>query len=124
DPSRKGDDIAAVADVQRLIGEELVDFMGQPEWVDWSRVPHQAGEALLHQPLLFYTQRLDPSLAFASPLASAVRRRPGDRGQDCSHVAHEPEVHVAVLADRAVVHVDLDNGGLLGKALAVAHAEV
>ena len=39
-------------------------------------------------------------------------------------MAHHPEVHVAVLAHRAVVEVDLDYLGARGQALAVPHAEV
>ena len=44
--------------------------------------------------------------------------------EDAPGVADDAEVDVAVLADRAVVQVDLDDRRVGGEALAVAHAEV
>ncbi len=53
-----------------------------------------------------------------------ARRGLGDRGQDRARVADQAEVDVAVLADGAVVHVDLDHGRALRQPAAVAHPEV
>ena len=46
------------------------------------------------------------------------------RAQDRARIADQPEVDVAILADRAVVHVDLHQLQILADALAVAHAEI
>ena len=57
-------------------------------------------------------------------LLDAPRGRLQHRAQDRARVADQTQIDVAVLADRAVVHVDLHQLQLLADALAVAHAEV
>ena len=44
--------------------------------------------------------------------------------EDGARVADQPQVDVAVLADSAVVHVDLHQLDVLADALAVSHAEI
>src|SRR5918999_5083946 len=125
DPAREGDDIAAVADVDRVVGEELVDLVREPQRMDRRVLPHQLREALLLRLLLLVAQRLEPGLAVArGALGALALRGVGHGGQDGARVADEPEGGVAGLAHRAVVHVDLDHRGVLAQAFAVAHPEV
>src|SRR5699024_6977420 len=44
--------------------------------------------------------------------------------QDHVGITHDAQVDIAVLADGRVVQVDLNDGGVGGQALAVAHTEV
>ncbi len=65
---------------------------------------------------------------FAARLAlvvfEAAARRLQHRSQNRARIADQTEIDVAVLADRAVVHVDLHQRQFLADALAVAHAEI
>ena len=65
----------------------------------------------------------EPALARLAPCGCGPGGL-GDCGEDRAGVADEAERDVAVLADRPVVHVDLDDLGLARQALAVAHPEV
>src|SRR4051794_28893397 len=122
DAARERDDVAAVADEHRVVREELVDLVREAQRVDRGRVLHEARQALLLQALLLGAERLEPALALLA-LGAALRGL-GDLGEDRARVADEAERDVAVLADRLVVHVDLDDGRVLRQALAVAHPEV
>src|SRR4051794_32650411 len=122
DPAGERDDVAAVADEPRVLGQGLVDLVRQAQRVDRRRVLHEAGQALLLEALLLSAQRVEPALARLG-LAAALGRL-GDLAQDGTGVADQPEADVAVLADRLVGHVDLDDLGLARQALAVAHPEV
>src|SRR5205085_4664463 len=79
-------------------------------------------QALLLEPPLLGAERLEPALALLA-LAAALGGL-GDLAEDRARVADEAERDVAVLADRLVGHVDLDDRGLAREALAVAHPEV
>src|SRR4051812_1222046 len=118
----EGDDVAAVADEPGVVRQGLVDLVREAQRVDRRRVLHEARQALLLQALLLGAQRLEPALALLA-LAAALRGL-GDLAEDRARVADQAERDVAVLADRAVVHVDLDDLGLAREALAVAHPEV
>src|SRR3954465_8158916 len=115
-------DVAAVADESRVLGQRLVELVREAQRVDRRRVLHEARQALLLQALLLGAERLEPALARLA-LAAALGGL-GDLAEDRAGVADEAERDVAVLADRAVVHVDLDDRGLTRQALAVAHPEV
>src|SRR4051795_4305823 len=122
DAAGEGDDVAAVADEPRVLGEGLVDLVREAQRVDRRGVLHEARQALLLEALLLGAERLEPALALLG-LAAALRGL-GDLAEDRARVADEAEGDVAVLADRLVVHVDLDDRGLAREALAVAHPEV
>src|SRR5918992_1153505 len=125
DAAGEGDHVAAVADVDRVVREELVDLVREPQRMDRRVLPHQLREALLLLLLLLVAQRLEPRLAIAGRALGALALRGVGHGrQDGARVAHESERDVAVLAHRAVVHVDLDDRCLWAQALAVAHPEV
>lgn len=63
------------------------------------------------------------ALRLTAPLEPPARRF-RDRLQDHPRIADDPEIDVPVLADGAVVEVDLHDGGVGGEPLAVAHPEV
>src|SRR4051812_24271835 len=116
------DDVAAVADEPRVLGEGLVDLVRQAQRVNRRRVLHEPRQALLLEPLLLGAQALEPALALAA--VAAALGRLGHLAEDRTGVADEAQRDVAVLADGAVVHVDLDDLRLARQALAVAHPEV
>src|SRR3954451_12300975 len=122
DAARERDDVAAVADEPRVLGEGLVDLVREAQRMDRRRVLHEARQALLLQALLLGAQRVEPALALAA--VGAALGGLGDLAEDRAGVADEPERDVAVLADRLVGHVDLDDLGLARQALAVPHPEV
>src|SRR5919202_2376486 len=122
DAAGERDDVAAVADEPRVLGEGLVELVREAERVDRRRVLHEARQALLLQALLLGAQRLEPALALVA-LAAALGRL-GDLAEDRAGVADEAEGDVAVLADSLVGHVDLDDLRLARQPLAVAHPEV
>ena len=64
--------------------------------------------------------RLAPVAARPAARGRGVRRRAEDRAR----IADQAQGHVAVLADRPVVEVDLDHRRVAPQPLAVAHAEV
>ena len=66
DPAGEGDDVAAVADVDRVVREELVDLVREPQRVDRRVLPHQLREAFLLG-LLLLVERLMPDRAAESP---------------------------------------------------------
>src|SRR4051795_11175346 len=122
DAAGERDDVAAVADEARVLGQGLVDLVREAQRMDRRRVLHEARQALLLQALLLGAQGVQPALALL-PLAPALRGL-GDLAEDRARVADEAEGDVAVLADGLVGHVDLDDRRLARQALAVAHAEV
>src|SRR4051812_34624977 len=122
DAARERDDVAAVADEPRVVGQRLVELVREAQRVDRRRVLHEARQALLLQALLLGAERLEPALALLA-LRAALGGL-GDFAEDRAGVADEAERDVAVLADRLVGHVDLDDRGLAREALAVAHPEV
>src|SRR3954468_10227875 len=122
DAARERDDVAAVADEPRVLRQRLVELVREAQGVDRRRVLHEARQALLLQALLLGAERLEPALARLA-LAAALGGL-GDLAEDRAGVADEAERHVAVLADRLVGHVDLDDLGVARQALAVAHPEV
>src|SRR3954449_1535190 len=122
DAARERDDVAAVADEPRVVGQRLVELVREAQRVDRRRVLHEARQALLLQALLLGAERLEPALALAA--VGAALGGLGDLAEDRAGVADEAERHVAILADRLVGHVDLDDLGIAREALAVAHPEV
>src|SRR3954464_5417275 len=122
DAAGEGDDVAAVADEPRVLGQGLVDLVREAQRVDRRRVLHEARQALLLQALLLGAERLEPALALAAVRAALGGL--GDLAEDRARVADQAERDVAVLADRLVGHVDLDDLRLAREALAVAHPEV
>src|SRR4051812_48803573 len=122
DAAGERDDVAAVADEARVLRQRLVELVREAQRVDRRRVLHEAREPLLLEPLLLGPKGLEPALALLA-LAAALGGL-GDLAEDRARVADEAERDVAVLADRLVGHVDLDDRGLAREALAVAHPEV
>src|SRR3954451_13571317 len=120
--AKERDDVAAVADEPRVLGEGLVDLVREAQRVDRRGVLHEPRQALILQALLLGAERLEPALALLA-LAAALGRL-GHLAEDRTGVADEAQRDVAVLADGAVVHVDLDDLRLARQALAVAHPEV
>ena len=86
----------------------------------------------LNSGMSFSVAAASAALSFLQPLLArlalvaldAARGRLQHRAQDGARVADQPQADVAVLADRAVVHVDLHQLQILADALAVAHAEI
>src|SRR3954466_13575678 len=109
DAAGEGDDVAAVADEPRVLGQGLVDLVREAQRVDRRRVLHEARQALLLEALLLGAQRVEPALERLAP-APALGRL-GDLAQDGTRVADQAEADVAVLAHRLVGHVDLDDLG-------------
>ena len=107
---------------REFVGEELVDLVREAQRVDRRRVLHEARQALLLQALLLGAELSSQPSRF-SPLARPLAAL-ATSAEDRARVADEAERDVAVLADRPVVHVDLDDCGLARQALAVAHPEV
>src|SRR3954453_7659136 len=122
DPAGERDDVAAAADEARVLGQRLVELVREAQRVDRRRVLHESRQALLLQALLLGAERLEPALALLA-LRAALGGL-GDLAEDRAGVADQAQRYVAVLADRLVGHVDLDNRRLAREALAVAHPEV
>ena len=117
-------DVAAVADVDCILFEKLVDFPSEPVRVN--RLLVRLEER--HQ--LFQPDGFNPA-QFPHPLPArllcgvndSAGGGLGNGGQDCAGMAGKPERDVAVLADGAVAKVDL-NQGRSGNPLSVTHAKV
>ncbi len=79
---------------------------------------------------LFRFLRLERTELFEPRAASVVALvdASGDGVAHClenrPRIPDQAERHVAILADRAVVHIDLYDGGVSAQALAIAHAEI
>jgi hypothetical protein len=92
DAARERDNVAAVTDVQRVVGEELVDLVGETQRVDRRVLTHQAWEALLLGLLLLVPQGLQPRLAVACrALGAQALSGVGHGAQDRARVTDEPE---------------------------------
>src|SRR6266404_859596 len=105
---RRGrDEVAAVADDDRVLVEHVVDRLAEPQRVDRRGVRRH-----LRQHLLEACRFLDPQLAhpFAHGAAAAGRaaRERRELRHDEPRVADDADVDVAVAADLAAVEVDLD----------------
>src|SRR5215475_10200457 len=74
--------------------------------------------------VFFGAQFLQPGLACVDPSVQASADGLLDRRQDRPHIADKAQGDVAVLAYRAVIHVDLYDGGILAQPSAIAQAEV
>src|SRR6516162_4133870 len=100
--------IAAITDINSVVGEELVELVRHAIRVDRLIVGLEERHQLFRRRCFRFAQALHP---FAPLLALVVlessRGRLQHRAEDCTRVTHEPQVDVAVLADRAVIHVDL-----------------
>src|SRR3954464_11004148 len=62
DAAGERDDVAAVADEPRVLGEGLVELVREAQRVDRRRVLHEARQALLLQALLLGPQLVEPAL--------------------------------------------------------------
>src|SRR3954454_3250869 len=87
DAAGERDDVAAVADAPRVLGEGLVDLVREAQRVDRGRVLHEARQPLLLEALLLGAQLVEPALAGLA-LAAALGRL-GDLAQDRARVADE-----------------------------------
>ena len=119
-----GDDVAAVPDVDGVLGQELVQLPRDAIGVDRRLVGAEEGHQLLGLLDLEGPELLEPRLATVAARPAARGRGVRHRAENRARVAHQPQGHVAVLADRAVVEVDLDHRRVVPEPLAVAHAEV
>jgi hypothetical protein len=99
DLAGEGDDVAAVADVDRVLGEELVDLVSRSRY--GSMVTRRsAGGAAAWRYAASSTARSSAIHARVGRRLAAGRL--GDRGQHAPASPTMPEVDVAVLADGAV----------------------
>ncbi len=92
--------------------------------MDRARVRLEQRHQLLGLLRLQRAQLLEPLATALVTLVDAPGGGIGDGLENGAGVADETEGHVAVLADGAVVQVDLHDGRVRAQALAVAHAEV
>ncbi len=116
--------VAAIADIDRVVGEKFVDLIGDAVGIDRRRVGgehrHQLGERrVLGRGELGHP--LPPLLPLVVLEPARGRRERG--GEHRTGIADNAERNVAVLADGAVVEVDLHQSRHVD-ALAVAHAEI
>ena len=121
---RDGHHVAAVADVNGIVGQELVDLPGHPVGMDGNRVGGEHGHQLFRASLFLGAKFLHPCLSPAGAPVDAAGGGIGDGLEDGPHVADQTQRDVPVLAHGAVIHVDLDDGRVGAQALAVPHAEV
>ena len=119
-----GDDIAAVADVDGVLGEELVELPRHPVGVDGVGVGQEKRHQFLGLLLFDGAQVLHPAQAARGAVPEVGAGLGKDRLHDGPGMSHQPEVDVTVLPHGAVVEVDLHDRRPGGQALAVAHAEV
>ena len=122
---RDGDHIAAVADINGVVGEKLVQFVGDAIRVNRHAVRLEQRHELIARHHFRVAQLLQPlltRLAFVALDAPAGGRQ--YCAQDRARIANQSKIDIAILADRAIVHVDLHQLQVLADALAVAHAEI
>ena len=119
-----GDDVAAVPDVDGVLGQELIELPRDPIGVDRRLVGAEEGHQLLGLLDLEGAELLEPCLSAVAARPAARGRGVRHRAEDRARVADEAQGHVPVLADGAVVEVDLDHRRVVPEPLAVAHAEV
>ena len=92
--------------------------------MDRRAIRQEHGHQLVGRLGLGRAQLLEPGLAPLRAVVGAARGGVVHGLQDRPRIADQSQRDVAVLADRAVVHVDLHHRGLGAQALAIAHAEV
>src|SRR3954451_5897860 len=105
DAAGERDDVAAVADEPRVLGQGLVDLVREAQRVDRRRFLHEPRQALLLQALLLGAERLEPALALAAVRAALGGL--GDLAEDRARVDDQAERDLAVLPDRLVAYVEL-----------------
>ena len=119
-----GHHVAAVADVDGVLGEELVELPRHPVGMDGAGVGkekrHELGRPLALQP----AKMREPGRAAFGAVVRALPHRRMHRLHDRPRVAYQAQADVAVLGHRAVIHVDVDHGSVGAQPPAVAHAEV
>ena len=121
---RDGDDVAAVADIDRVLGQELVDLIGDAEGIDRHRVGLEFRQQLLVGRFLRRAELLHPAPALAGAVVHPPGRRRRHRREHGADIADQAERDVAVLADGAVIEVDLHHRGVGAKPRSIAHAEI
>ena len=118
-------DIATVTDIDRVVCEKLVKLVGNPIRVDRRVVGLEQRHELFTGSRFGVSQFLHP---LPAGLALVLFEAAGGGLQDCAQngpgVADQPQIDIPVLADGAVVHVDLHERELRADAASVAHAEV
>src|ERR687891_858634 len=89
--------VAAVADVDRILGQELVDLPRDPVGVDRRVVRGEQRHQLVGRRLLGRLELLHPAEPALRPVVGAARGRLGDRAQDRARMADQTQRDVAVL---------------------------
>src|SRR5712692_2996184 len=123
DAARERYDIATVAYEYRIFGQELVKLVRETQGVNRVGVGEEPRLLRVDSLALGLLKLVEPFLTAARAIVYASARRLGDSAQDCAGVADETERDIAVLADGAVVEIDLhDSFG--PQPAAIAHAEI
>ena len=92
--------------------------------MDRLRVGFEPCHAVALQPIFFSAQLFHPGFALVSAVTDAAADSLGHGAQDRPDIPDQPQGDVAILADGAVIHVDLYHRGVLAQSPAIAHAEV
>ena len=114
--------VAAVADEDGVLGQEIVDLPGQPQRMNRHGVGVKERQVFVQRLFLRGPEVLEPGSRCAPgcALPSAAASCPSTAAQ--SPVM--PMSIAAIVAQLAVVKIDLDDLGVRGEALAVAQPEV
>ena len=118
------DHVPAVADIDRVFGQELVELVGDAVGMNGGGLGSEHRLQLFEGRVLRGAQFVHPRLAPFPAAVDPAGYRVGHRLQDYPRVAGEAERDVAVLAYRPVVHIDLDHRRSGAQPPAVAHAEI
>ena len=117
-------DVATVANIDRVLGQKLVEFPRDAVWMNGAGLRAEQWHEFLGLRLLYPAKLIEPRLAAFRAVVAHGRRGVEYRAENRAGISDESQGDIAILAHRAVVHVDMNDGRIGAQTLAVAHAEI